>query len=251
LLKSYADLSNTSYFGSGSTTRYNPPAINNVNPPVIANSGLNNPVSNLNGFFYSVQVGVYARPVTSAQLFNISPLNDEKMANGYYRYISGTFQNVKDAIAAKNEIVRKGVTDAFVVAYNNGKQISLVEARGLAGNNITPPQNNNPVITNNTETATSSDDKTGIEFKVQLGAFAKDVPIEVVNKLLELVTGNGLEHGKNDEGLTVFTTGHFKDFRSADDYKSSLVENGIKDAFVVAFQHGNKISVTKAIELTK
>lgn len=264
LSKTYDDVNSSAFFGSGSTTTYNAQTATNTNTNIIppANTGLNNPVSNLQGFFYSVQVGVYAHAVTPDHLFNITPLYDETMTNGYYRYISGKFQSIRDAVAAKNDVVAKGITDAFVVAYNNGKQISLIEARDIAKTNTTPVNVVTPVVNNTNNDTTSitkkindttatTEDKTGIEFKIQIGAFAKDVPIEVVNQLLDLVKGNGLDHVKNDEGLTVYTTGNFKDFRSADDYKESLVENGIKDAFVVAFQHGKRITVTKANELLK
>ncbi len=244
--RTYADLNNSSYFRLGSSNTFNAPPKDIESVPANIN-GLSNPISNIHGLFYSVQVGVYGHPVTSAQLFDITPLYDRKLASGNILYISGTFQSVKDAMAAKNEIVNKGIKDAFVVAYNDGKELTIYEARNLATNNAAPLANTTATTAN--LTTTTSADKTGIVFKVQLGAFTKDVPAEVVNQLLDLVATNGLEHGKNDEGLTVYTTGNFTDMNSANELKASLVEKGIKDAFVTAYQHGNRISVTKAIEL--
>jgi len=101
-----------------------------------------------------VQVGVYVRPVTSVQLFNITPLYDEFMTNGYYRYISGTYTTVREAITAKNEIVVRGVSDAFVVIYYNGRKISMVQAKEIeAGNTATINYVNNivPIQPNNTK----------------------------------------------------------------------------------------------------
>ena len=94
-------------------------------------------------------------------------------------------------------------------------------------------------------------DKTGIIFKVQMGAFKLDVPINTVNQFLDLVTGNVLEHGLNDQGLTIYTAGKFTDYKSANDFKTLLVSKGIADAFVIAFQHGKKIDLNIAIELLK
>jgi hypothetical protein len=131
LYKKYADLNNSSYFSTGSGNSFNALP---VNIDKVANgSGLSNPITNLPGFFYSVQVGVYGRPVTSTQLFGISPLYDRKLAKGYYLYIAGTFKTLQEATAAKNVIVDKGIKDAFVVAYNDGKEITIYEARNLAG----------------------------------------------------------------------------------------------------------------------
>jgi len=270
----YADLNNKTYVSSGSTTSAtttNTTAVNVASTATTASAanattGLSNPVSSLNGLFYSVQVGVYARPVTSAQLFDISPLYDEIMANGYYRYISGTFTNLQDAVAARNTIVTKGVTDAFVVVYYNGKKISVAEAKTLAVGNVTlttaatssGTTENNISAVNNTATSANTTTTTNtaaanatIVFKVQVGAYKKDVPTEIINQWLDVAVSNGLEHTVSDAGLTIYTSGNFKDLKSASDYKNTLVSKGITDAFVVAFQGKEKIAVNKAVELLK
>lgn len=252
LTTTYANLNNKTYVSSGTTatTATNTAATNAATTTAV----LSNPVSSLNGLFYSVQVGVYARPITSAQLFEISPLYDEIMANGYYRYVSGTYNTIQDAVTAKNTIVTKGVTDAFVVVYYNGKKISLAEAKTLAASNTTQTiaANNTTVNSNNTPTnTTTTSENKNIVFKVQVGAYKKDVPTEIINQWLDVAVSNGLEHTVSETGLTIYTSGTFKDLKSANEYKNSLVSKGITDAFVVAFQGKEKIAVTKAIELLK
>ncbi|HQI45184.1 MAG TPA: hypothetical protein PLC59_03935 [Bacteroidales bacterium] len=96
--------------------------------------GLVNPISKIKGLFYTVQVGVYKSPRTAAQLYNISPLYDELIEMGYYRYISGIYANINDALKAKENAIAKGISDAFVVAYYMGKQISLEEAKKRQSN---------------------------------------------------------------------------------------------------------------------
>ena len=96
--------------------------------------GLVNPISKIKGLFYTVQVGVYKSPRTASQLYNISPLYDELIEMSYYRYISGVYTNINDALRAKDIVVSKGITDAFVVAYYMGKQISLEEAKKRQSN---------------------------------------------------------------------------------------------------------------------
>jgi len=54
--------------------------------------------------------------------------------DGTYRYVSGYFTNQPDAIRHKNSILEGGVyKDAFIVAFNKGKRISLTEAGTLLG----------------------------------------------------------------------------------------------------------------------
>lgn len=252
LATTYSDLNNKTYISSGTTAAIATTAA--VTNAATTTAALSNPVSSLNGLFYSVQVGVYARPITSAQLFEISPLYDEIMANGYYRYISGTYNSLQDAVAAKNTIVTKGVKDAFVVVYYNGKKISLAEAKTLAASNTTQTTaaNNTTVTSNNTATnTTTTSENKNIVFKVQVGAYKKDVPTEIINQWLDVAVSNGLEHTVSETGLTIYTSGNFKDLKSANEYKNTLVTKGITDAFVVAFQGKEKIAVTKAIELLK
>jgi len=239
LTTTYADLNNKTYI--------------TASPNINTTAGLSNPIANIKGFLYSVQVGVYGSPRTSAQLFNITPLYDEVMANGYYRYLSGIYSSLKDAVTAKNAIVVRGVKDAFVVVYNNGNKITMAEAETLLTENATLAGITNTIYETTATQANTTEiiDKSGIVYKVQLGAYKNDVPVDVVNQFLDNIAGNNLEHNMNNDGLTVYTSGNFKDYDSANNFKNTLVSKGMKDAFVVAFQNGQKISVTKAIELLK
>ena len=60
--------------------------------------------------------------------------NKELIEMGYYRYISGIYANINDALKAKENVIAKGISDAFVVAYYMGKQISLEEAKKRQSN---------------------------------------------------------------------------------------------------------------------
>ena len=47
--------------------------------------------------------------------------------NGYIRYMAGNFEQYESANAVKNDLKNLGYSDAFVVAYYNGKRINLNE----------------------------------------------------------------------------------------------------------------------------
>ncbi|MEN9995142.1 MAG: hypothetical protein RL762_1799, partial [Bacteroidota bacterium] len=93
------------------------------------------------GLYYTVQVGVYNRPLTSEAQLGLSELIEAKTAKGQYRYASGKFGNLKDAKARQQLAVAKGITDAFIVAYYQGKRIDLAQARLLAQSGIAFEQN--------------------------------------------------------------------------------------------------------------
>jgi len=89
------------------------------------------------GLFYTVQVGVYNKPVPATQLKNIDPLVTKRLPNGQIRYSSGVFQSVSSALPKKKEAIALGITDAFVTAYYKGERISLEEARRILKENGT------------------------------------------------------------------------------------------------------------------
>src|SRR5690554_4396628 len=83
------------------------------------------------GLYYTVQVGVYNKPVSAAQLFNISPLITKRLKNGQIRYSSRIFNSVIEAKPKQLEAINKGVSDAFITAYYQGERISVGQAQKL------------------------------------------------------------------------------------------------------------------------
>ncbi|PHR42336.1 MAG: hypothetical protein COA32_17550, partial [Fluviicola sp.] len=87
------------------------------------------------GLYYTVQVGVYNKPVSAKQLKNISPLITKRLPNGQMRYSSGVFDNLDDAREKRNEAIERGITDAFIVAYFKGERITVSQAKKLVEEN--------------------------------------------------------------------------------------------------------------------
>jgi hypothetical protein len=122
--------------------------------------GISKDVRNIEGVFYTIQVGVYSKPITADQLNNLTPLNSERTANGLIRYTSGIYKNLNDANAAKNRAVNLGITDAFIIAYQNGNKITVAQANELLGSNNSSPANNNTTEVEVTNENTSSNNNT-------------------------------------------------------------------------------------------
>jgi hypothetical protein len=85
-------------------------------------------VETVKGLFYTIQVGVYSKPVAAALLQNVNPLNSELTETNKIRYTSGQFNNMADAVAKRDEVRKMGIADAFITAYYNGKRLTLSEA---------------------------------------------------------------------------------------------------------------------------
>lgn len=85
----------------------------------------------IKGLFYTVQVGVYSKPVPLDKLFNITPLNSERTETAKIRYTTGRYMDTDQARVRKEQAVISGVKDAFITAYLNGKRIPMQEAAAL------------------------------------------------------------------------------------------------------------------------
>lgn len=88
-------------------------------------------VEMMQGLFYTVQVGVYSRPVPAKSMHYINPLNSELTDTRKIRYSSGIYTTMEDAVEKRAEARVLGISDAFITAYFNGQRITLSEADRL------------------------------------------------------------------------------------------------------------------------
>ena len=88
--------------------------------------------------YYTVQVAVYNRVLNTDNINGIKELLVTKTEKGQFRYSSGEFTSFAEARQRKNEVVTKGIPDAYVVAYYRGKRISIGEANQLLASGIVP-----------------------------------------------------------------------------------------------------------------
>lgn len=226
-------------------------------------------IQTIKGLMYTVQVGVYSKAVKAGQLYNITPLYYELNQKGQYRYTSGIFNEVREAAKAKDVIVQIGVADAFVSAYINGKRIPMEQAAAMEaqqgksiftnaqGLNVQPKviplegateQNKTAVeVPKTIANSTANNVAANVVYKVQLGAFRKEVPVEIMNKYLS-IADKGIANFKNGD-LTIYTVGNYKDAAAAEAVKAEVIAKGITDAFIIALNNGEKISIDEAKKL--
>ena len=196
--------------------------------------------------FYTVQIGVFSKEIKKGSVYDVQPLNVEKTTNGLLRYSVGKYSTLEEANKRKAELNAGGIADAFVTVYKNGQRISVADAQAAGGvaNNATTNVNNNTTVN-----ATATNNNAGITFKVQVGAYAKEVPVETTTLFFNLPAK--VEYYKDANGITIFTVGNFTNVEEARKLKDQVLAAGLKDAFLVAYQGKEKISVDKALELLK
>ncbi|MGZ3883552.1 MAG: SPOR domain-containing protein, partial [Bacteroidia bacterium] len=82
-------------------------------------------------------------------------------------------------------------------------------------------------------------DEAGISFKVQIGAYSRQVPQETAAKFLNIKTWPIANKVVN--GLYIYTIGNFVDAKSAKKLKDEAVSAGISDAFICVYKDGKKL----------
>jgi hypothetical protein len=212
--------------------------------------GVSTDVRNINGAFYTIQVGVYSKEVTAGELNNVTPINSERTASGLIRYTSGVYRTSGDANAAKKRIRDLGIVDAFVVAYLDGKKVAVSAVSSQLEVSLTPSENTttNESVEENTS-VTDVAKKLNILFKVKLGEYIEDVPVKEAGLFLQL-SSRGIENYEDGE-KTSYSIGSFLDYKSALDLQVEMKETGVNKPEIIVFQNGNEIEIEEALELIK
>ncbi|MFL2664193.1 MAG: hypothetical protein ACJ0F1_04665 [Crocinitomicaceae bacterium] len=137
---------------------------------------------NVEGLFYSVQVGAFNRKIRGSELSKIREL-DFYESNGLYRYSSGKFLSIDEARLRRTEVVNNGISDAFLVVFYNGKRITMQEARDLFNTNGTSVlyRKDQEVKRNSTPNISSSNSEPFIKNT----APAQPAPAKELSKLIE------------------------------------------------------------------
>ena len=229
------------------------------------------------GLVYKVQVGAYRKPIPQDLFKGFAPLRGEKLQNGITRYTAGVFVGFNDADDAKNSIRQLGYRDAFVVAYYNGKRISLTEARERGSDAGTLAAANTGSTAARTNTATSAvsttaeprnarperpasaatenttaaalpafannwSSSTGVWLTVQVGVYSRPVTLadlyNVSNVLAEQLDGKRIR----------YTSGKFNNLAEAQRARDAARAAGIADAFLTAYVNGRRVPVAEALE---
>lgn len=178
---------------------------------------------------YKVQIGSYKETVPDElmeKFLGISDLEVKKVGDSLTIFTAGSYDNIPDAVIRKHMLAKQGVETSGIVGESRDGSITLVGDK-----------ESNMGITDEPDNVQSDE----VFFRVQLGAFSKKQPLSKFRGL------NVIEI-KGDDGLYKYLIDQsYRTMKGAALRKVDLVvDYGIKDAYVVAYKKGRRVSLRDA-----
>lgn len=216
------------------------------------------------GTIYKVQVGVFKNLLSLNEYGKYSPISfDTYKNNPYKRFMIGKYESPEAAEYVLTEIKQKGIKDAYIVTYIDGKRTNYKKAQVVAQNkkNIEKANKEIEKIKQNKENDAENEFKfknlnygtgkydfaqgvdinsvKGLVYCVQLGMYQlpkTNEELKMIRPLMEEQTPKGLKLMK----------GPFYNYVQAKSEASEVRKKGFENAFVTAYFDGQHISLQKA-----
>jgi len=185
---------------------------------------------------FRVQIGAFNRKIKNSIFKDIPNIVGIKGDDGLFRFFSGSFTNKSKAASHKIDLTLSGYNDAFIVAFQNGKRITLKEA----GFEVTKDFSENLKLSSTPSKNPINPEM--VRFKIQVGAFKEKVPEEILANFEKL--GNVKAITNAGQGYTKYYMGDFMDYSNVLKFRKKLVANGLIDCFIVG-EFKNKIITSK------
>ena len=176
---------------------------------------------------YKVQIAASRTPIPDrflGQIYAESQDVDLIVEDGWYKYSVGSYKEYNPAVDSRKNI---GVKNAFVVAYRNGKKVSLDVARGK-----TVPMYRNNIDVNSGDFPITEK----LIYKVQIAASRKELSKEFLSKLY---SDDKNIHVIQEDGWFRYSIGAYDNISEAIEARKQC---GVNGAFVVSYKNGSKVN---------
>ena len=190
---------------------------------------------------FRVQIGAFNRKILKSVFKDIPNVVGIKGDDGLYRFFSGSYIDKSKAASHKVDLSLSGYNDAFLVAFQKGKRITLKEA-GFEVNDsfkenleVSSKASENPI------------DPEMVRFRVQVGAFKEKVPDDILASFKKL--GTVMAKTNAGQGYTKYFMGDFMEYKNVLKFRSKLFDSGLIDCFIVGEFQNKIINSREALNL--
>ena len=190
---------------------------------------------------FRIQIGAFRNKLSKSVFRELPTVVSVFGDDSLYRFFSGSFSDKDEAASHKVNLSTSGYNDAFIVAFKDGRRITLKEA----GFEVNPDYKDNIEI--DTLPSVNPINAKLVKFRVQVGAYKEKIPTDALDMYLDI--GNVLPKRDIMSGLTKYYLGEFSNYDVAADFRLKLIDKGLIDCFVVGEFKNNIISTKEAKSL--
>ena len=159
------------------------------------------------GLVYQIQMFSTTTPATVAKLKGLSPVFETKTANGRYTYRVGVFRTYADVLANLNSVKRVGFRSAFIVAFNDGQDLTVSKARALEAEKKKPSL-----------------------YEVRIAVGSGELDMTVASGIRQQAPGKDIARVENEDGTKVYVIGPFADHDTAENLAGFIRAMGTSGA---------------------
>ena len=174
---------------------------------------------------FRIQIGAFSRKISKSVFADLPEVVSVKGDDGLYRYFSGSYTDKSKAASQKVNLTTSGYNDAFIVAFKDGKRVTLREA----GFDVKPGLIED-ISLSSTPSVNAVDPKL-VKFRVQVGAFKEKVPTDYLDLFLDI--GNVLPKKDVVSGFTRYYVGKLDTYEQAMAFRDRIAKKGLEDCFIV------------------
>jgi hypothetical protein len=186
------------------------------------------------GLVYKIQLAAFSKQISYDTFKGMTPITAEPLSNGKVtKYYAGLFTKLDEAEMALPKVRSLGFKDAFIVAWHDGRSVTLTRASGLEAS--TPTMSN----TSAPDTTRIAIEEDGKLYVIQLGGYVGRLPADMLQTIRALAPGKDIVRKPDNQGGFLYSIGSYTDPNEATRIKDNLVASGIKSAIVVAVDVDN------------
>jgi hypothetical protein len=161
------------------------------------------------GIVYQIQIFSAINKATIKSLRGLSPVFEQRNSGGRYLYRVGLFNTYNDVLSKLNTVKKVGFRSAFIVAYIDGKEVSVSKAR----------------------TAESKAKETQSFYQVIVVPDG-DLDTALSEGIRQQADGKDIARSETEDGKTAYIVGPFGSKDKADSLASFVKVMGVEDVTV-------------------
>jgi hypothetical protein len=159
------------------------------------------------GLVYQIQIFSSNAKAGVSKLKGLSPVFETRTATGRYIYRVGLFRNYSDVLSNLNSVKRAGFRSAFIVAFNDGKEINVATARSLEAKN-----------------------RETVLYEVRIDTAGGELDPTAADGIRQQAPDKDIARVEMSDGTNVFVVGPFTDKAKADNLASFITAMGVGSA---------------------